>query len=182
MPRLVVGAVVLLLALAGCGGDPKAEPSPTKSVTTPVSTTPAPPVMPEAAKADTKAGAIAFVKHYIDLINYAQATGDLDVLAGVEDRDCESCANGRDALAKIYDAGGVIKGGELSFRFTSAAPSARYQGWLVSGSLHFAPQTVAREAGATPEDLSGGTTPANAFVSTSNPLHEWRVMNWTRGS
>jgi hypothetical protein len=180
MRRLVF--LVLFVVLAGCGGDPKADPASSPSATTPASTTPSPPVMPDAAKANTKAGAVAFVKHYIDLVNYAQATGHVDVLAGVEDPGCESCANGRNALAKIYDAGGVITGGKLSFRFTSAAPSPRYRGWLISGSLHFSPQIVVREAGGTPEDLGGGATPANAFVSTKNASHEWRVMDWTRGS
>ena len=181
MRRFAVGAALVVL-LAGCGGDPEADPTSTLSATTPTGTTPTPPVMPEAAKADTKAGAVAFVKHYIDLINYAQATGDVDILEGVEDPGCESCANGRNALAKIYSAGGKITGGKLSFRFTSAAPSPRYRGWLISGSLHFAPQIVVRETGGIPEDLTGGATPANAFVSTTNAAHEWRVMDWTRGS
>jgi hypothetical protein len=182
MRRLVVSAA-LVLVVAGCGGDPKADPTTTpSSPSTSVTPTATPPVMPEAAKANTKAGAVAFVKHYIDLINYAQATGHIDVLAAVEDPGCDSCGNGRSALARIYSAGGVITGGKLSFRFTSAAPSPRYRGWLISGSLHFAPQIVVRQAGESPENLTGGTTPANAFVSSTNASHEWRVMDWTRGS
>jgi hypothetical protein len=181
MRRSVVGAALMLL-LAGCGGDPKVDPPPSTSPTPSVSATHSPPALPEAAKANTKAGAIAFVRHYVDLINYAQATGDITTLAAVEDPGCKSCANGRDVLSSIYKAGGVIKGGHLSFRFSSAAPSPRYKGWLISGSLHFAPQTVVRQAGGTSEELTGGTTPANAFVSASNPTHEWRVMDWTRGS
>src|SRR4051794_697515 len=110
MPRVLVGAVVLLLALAGCGGDPKADPSPSPSVpsASPVSTTPAPPALPEAAKANTKAGAIAFVKYYVQLINHAQATGDVAALAAVEDPGCSSCASGRRLLKKIYESGGHI--------------------------------------------------------------------------
>jgi hypothetical protein len=63
MGRAVLGAVALLLALAGCGGDPEADPSPSPStpVTSPVSTTPSAPAMAGVAKADTKAGALAFV-------------------------------------------------------------------------------------------------------------------------
>jgi hypothetical protein len=184
MRRAVIPAVVLLLALAGCGGDPKADPSPSPSSpsTSPVSTTPSAPVLPEEAKADTKAGAIAFVKYYVELINHAQATGDVDVLAAVEDPGCESCSKGRTVLEEIYKAGGTIHGGELTFKLTNEARSPRYRGWVVSGSLAFAPQTVTRTAGGATQELSGGTTIVNAFVSKANDAREWRVMEWTRGS
>jgi hypothetical protein len=181
MARLVVG-VALLLALAGCGGDPKADPSPSQSVTTPASTTPSPPVMPEAAKANTKAGAVAFVKYYIELINHAQATGDTQPLKDVEDPGCTSCTRARGALDKIYEAGGSISGGALSFRYGSIAPSPRFKGWLVSGTLRFAPQSVIAKAGNAAKDFSGGSAPVNAFVSRHNESHQWRVMDWTRGS
>ncbi len=74
MRRVAVGAA-LVLALAGCGGDPKADPppstTPTPTVSPSPSATPTVPALPEAAKANTKAGAIAFVKYYVGLINHA---------------------------------------------------------------------------------------------------------------
>ena len=179
--RLLVVGVACAFVLAGCGGDPKADPTTSPTSSSP-SATPSPPVMPDAAKANTKAGAVAFVKYYIELINHAQATGDVEALAAVEDRACESCKHARDALSAIYDAGGSVQGGALTFEPISRERSPRYQGWLISGSLRSAPQTVTREAGATPEQLTGGDTVVNAFVSQANPDRAWRVMNWTRGS
>ena len=38
------------------------------------------PVLPEAAKAETKAGAIAFAKHWFSLLNFAYETGDSSAL------------------------------------------------------------------------------------------------------
>lgn len=138
--------------------------------------------MPDAAKENTKAGAVAFVRHYVDLINYAQATGDVEPLAAAEDTGCASCAKGRETLSEIYRAGGSIEGGRLSFRPTSSSPNGRYKGWLITGVLRFAPETVTRRRGEGPEQLGGGSTPVNAFVTMSNDAHDWRVMEWTRGS
>ena len=74
--RLAAGTsgVLLVSTLGACGGSPRADPSPTPATTSAAATetpTPTPPAMPAAARADTKAGAIAFVRHYVDLINYA---------------------------------------------------------------------------------------------------------------
>ena len=91
MARRLIVAVVLALAVAGCGGDPKADPSPTPS-TSPVSTSPSAPGMPQAAKENTKAGAIAFARHLVVLVNYSQSTGDVSSLAAVAGEACESCA------------------------------------------------------------------------------------------
>jgi hypothetical protein len=112
MVRPVVGALALLLALTACGGDPKADPSPTPSapVTTPVSTTPAAPVMPEAAKANTKAGAIAFVRYYVAVQNYASTSGDTTALKSVASPACESCGTIADLIDKTYRRGGHIEG------------------------------------------------------------------------
>src|SRR4051812_44399939 len=139
MPRVLVGAVVLVLALAGCGADPKADPSPSPSTTTasPVSTTPAPPVLPEAAKANTKAGAIAFVKYYVELINHAQATGDVGPLAAVEDPGCESCAKGRAYISRIYGGGGHVSGG--SWLVSRATAQRSGENWAVTVTGKFLP-------------------------------------------
>ena len=75
----VVAALLALVVVAGCGGDP--EPKEPKSVPT-ASTTPTatPPTMPAQAKENSPEGAAAFVKHYIDVFNYASNTGDVTEL------------------------------------------------------------------------------------------------------
>ncbi|HET9499371.1 MAG TPA: hypothetical protein VFO98_03835, partial [Marmoricola sp.] len=70
--RRVIGAGVLVgavFATAACGGDPSSSPSPSPSVSpspSPSSTAPTPPPLPDAARKDTKAGAVAFVRHYVE--------------------------------------------------------------------------------------------------------------------
>jgi hypothetical protein len=181
MRRSVI-AFALLLVVAGCGGDPQASPTPTPSLSTasPVSTTPSPPAMPDAARANTKAGAIAFVRHYIDLINYAQDTGDIDALSAVEGHRCRSCSSGRDYIRGVYTSGGHIKGGRVRIRILDALPNAAIAGWTVDAKLTFGPQTVARPtASPSTQELKGGSVPITVLVQRQP--NGWSVNEWTRG-
>jgi Family of unknown function (DUF6318) len=180
MTRALVGAVALALALAGCGGDPKADPSPTPSspATSPVSTTPSAPALPDEAKANTKAGAIAFVRYYIALINHAQATGDVDALAAVEDPGCRSCISARQTLGDIYQSGGHIEGGALDASIGGASPRPDLKGWTVIVTARFGPQDVVRSDGAT--HLKGGRSLITFVVRHSE--ESWTVLQWSRGS
>jgi hypothetical protein len=186
MRRAVLGAVALLvvvavlLMLTGCGGDPKAVPSPSPSspATSPVSTTPSAPVMPEEAKADSKAGAIAFVKYYVELINHAQATGDVQALADVESEKCRSCISAQKTLQEIYGVGGHIEGGALVGEVQSAARRPDLGGFTVFVAVRFGPQKVVRPDGTT--SLDGGRTIMTLVVRHN--VDGWRVLQWSRGS
>jgi hypothetical protein len=180
MPRLLVSAVALLFALAGCGGDPVADPmsTPSTPVSTAPTTTPAP-TMPAPAGANTKVGAIAFVRHYVDLINYAQATGDLTELSSVEAKECESCTSGRKYLDVVYNNGGHIEGGDLTIDVGNALRNESIVGWTVDGTLTYGPQVVVRPS-STPstENLSGGGVPITVLVSYQS--ERWVIFEWTR--
>ncbi|HEX2893408.1 MAG TPA: DUF6318 family protein [Marmoricola sp.] len=177
MTRRLIGVVVLLVALAGCGGDPKSEPPPSPSPsTTPVSTTPSAPAMPDAAKENTKAGAIAFVRHYVELINYAQATGDTSALAAVEDTGCASCARGRKYLDRVYRGGGHVAGGTWTIRTAQAKSSG--ENWAVTVVGDFAPSDVFLAANATPKHADGGPTLTNFVVWNDG---NWKVRKWFSG-
>ena len=176
MPRLVVGAVVLLLALSGCGGDPKADPSSSTSETPSPTATPSAPTMPEAAKADTKAGAIAFVRYYVELVNHAQMTGDIAPLEAVEGPACTSCKQGRNYLAKIYGAGGHIEGGTWSITRATAASSG--ENWAVTVEGEFAPSDAFATADATPDHAKGGLSLTNFIVWHDG---QWKVRTWFSG-
>ena len=180
MRRSWWGAAALLVLLAGCGGDPKADPSPTPSES-PVSTTPSPtaPTMPAAAAENSKAGAIAFVRYYIELINHAQATGDVEALAKVEGSNCESCANVRTSIGKIYGAGGSITGGtwhpHLNIGLRNSDGS-----WLVSGYIAFDREQVKRSRDAAVEVAEGGSATTHVTVTHANG--DWKVLAWSRES
>ncbi len=66
------------------------------------------PTLPRGARKHSLAGAEAFVRHYIDLLNYAAATGDISRLrrAGT---DCEGCRRYERLYRTTYRNGGYIK-------------------------------------------------------------------------
>jgi hypothetical protein len=115
MRRALAAAAVLAFALspvlAGCTDDDGQSPTPTDSspppsghTTTPGSTTSdpvdEPPVLPDAAKAQTTAGAKAFVSYFVDTVNYGylqQNPAPLDEASG---RTCLVCQ----ALVKNIDS------------------------------------------------------------------------------
>jgi hypothetical protein len=135
--------------------------------------------MPDAAKANTKAGAVAFVKYYVQLINHAQATGDVAELATSEAPTCSSCEDGRKYLSQVYESGGHIDGGSLKIRVLDALPNQSIKGWTIDAKLRFGSQTVTQPS-ATPtvQHLSGGAVPVTVLVSRH--ADGWSVYEWTR--
>lgn len=109
---MLAGALIALLAACGSGSD---EPAP-KEPTTTSSTVPAPtatvPTMPAQASEDSPEGASAFVAHYVDVFNYAAATGDVDELSRLSSPDCDGCQRYIDLYRDTYAAGGYFKGGD----------------------------------------------------------------------
>lgn len=181
-----VGAVVAvgLLggSLSGCGGTTDAGPPPSPSATpsTSPSASPSPtaPVMPDAARENTKAGAVAFVRHYVDLINHAQATGDTKALAAVEDSRCRSCQSVRRHLRELYAGGGSIRSGDWR---VGAPPrvsrNADIHGFTVEVLIRTSDQTVDDGSGHL-KHVRGGANILNVFVERAEG--SWKVGQWWR--
>lgn len=120
-PTVTALLLAATLTLAACSDDEprEPEPSPTSTATT-AAPTPSPsakptePVLPEAAKEPTEAGARAFITYYWDLINYAQVTGDLRGLEAVSGDTCGGCNRAISAVKKLFGGGGHTEGGEYS--------------------------------------------------------------------
>lgn len=103
------GGIVLaaLLTLGACTSDPEPkEPKRTATSATPTST---PPTMPAQAQEDTPEGAAAFVKHYIDVFNYASNTGDVEELSRLSSPDCKGCQRYIQLYRDTYKAGGYFR-------------------------------------------------------------------------
>ena len=77
---LVVGTSLLAACTGGGGGaEEGASEAPSSSPSTPVvssSSEAAVPVLPDEARGDDDAAAVAFVEHWVELVNYALRTGD----------------------------------------------------------------------------------------------------------
>lgn len=109
-----LGGVVLatILAVGACSSEPtpKEPPrSPTPTATTPAD---AAPTLPAQASEDSPEGAAAFVNHYIDVLNYAARTGDVEGLSELSSPDCTGCQRYIKLYRDTYAAGGYFKGGD----------------------------------------------------------------------
>lgn len=126
---------IALMGSACTGGQPPPQPtqrsnaSPTASATASASATPATtaaykpadatgraqnvpvPVLPEAAKAETKEGLIAFAKHWYTLLNFAYETGDFRPMDAVTEKTCALCSKVRPGIEEWNSGGRWIAGG-----------------------------------------------------------------------
>ncbi len=102
-------ALLALLVIAGCGGDPQPK-EPRSSVSASAKPTAvAVPTMPAQAKENSPEGAAAFVKHYIDVFNYASNTGDVTELSRLSSPRCKGCQSYIKLYRDTYAAGGYFK-------------------------------------------------------------------------
>lgn len=69
------------------------------------------PVLPEAAKAETKEGAIAFASYWYAVLNYAYQTGDFGPMDAVTGAACRMCAKVRPGIVEWNSDGRWIAGG-----------------------------------------------------------------------
>lgn len=150
--HLVAAVAASALLLTGCnsGGDPNsggtssvsgsqtASPSATPTPTATPAYVPASasgraqnvpvPVLPEAAKAETKEGLEAFVSYWYSTLSYAYETGDTKPLERASGPGCIFCSGLREGVAAAWNdgrwvSGGIIETPSVEARFTSGSPS-----------------------------------------------------------
>ncbi len=179
------GVVVAALLLSGCSGEePSADhPPPSSPPTSPVTTTsptptPEPPVLPAAARENTKAGAVAFADFYIDLVNYAMETGDVGVLRAVSDKSCASCQNFIAILSDVYSDGGSVEGGAWSVDSYSAIAAGQPATWLVAMDLTAQPQVVRESDDSVGDKRAGGRFSASMYAKQTG--RSWTVQRLVR--
>ncbi len=156
--RLLAGLVAAALLLTGCGGESselKSQPKDSKS--SPSASASATPSEEQAAAKKTKAGAIAFARQYVGLINHAQATGgDTEPMAAAETPDCASCAQNRKAIEDFYGPDAKVEGGDWVMGQYATKADKPSGGWLVALAVTYGPQTVDRPGTENDEKLKPG--------------------------
>jgi hypothetical protein len=109
--RLAVAVACCVLALTACNSNPEPtveSPPPKPKKTTPsASPTPTPP-SPSVSPGEPSEH--AFVRHYIDLQNYARKTGDVEPMLALTSPECQSCKGAADVIREVFDAGGHYEG------------------------------------------------------------------------
>lgn len=165
------------LLLAACGGHPDATPPRPSPTPSPTASTPTAPVMPALARQHTDAGAKAFVRYYIALVNRGAATGSVNDIARLSSRGCESCRTFVANVGKMYAAGGSMVGG--SFRPERISiPTGGHAGsrTTVDVSVSYGAQTFRRTSRAKTIHFKPGNNLLTFILVSRNG---WRVDEWT---
>ncbi|MEV7396646.1 DUF6318 family protein [Aeromicrobium sp. NPDC092404] len=143
------GGTVLaaLLTLGACSSDP--EPREPKRTATSAAPTSAPPTMPAQAEEDTPEGAAAFVKHYIDVFNYAASTGDVEELSSLSSPNCKGCQRYIKLYRDTYAAGGYFR--DSDWRLSDLQLRRAGDSSTLFGTVTSPPGTYRRTSAETPE-------------------------------
>ena len=155
-------AAALTVAVISCSAEADPQTAPT-SLSTPTSAptstptaeatddpnAPVEPVLPAGAEADSRAGAEAFVRYYIELLNYAGLTGDVAELRQ-QAADCLSCDSLVDTFRQTYADGGRYEtnGWQIESQFTVRDAEADWASLL---EVRQSETTWIAEAGAEPK-------------------------------
>jgi hypothetical protein len=129
---ILAATVLALTACNGGGNAPAGEPtsaSPSVSATPSATPTPAAPykpadatgkaknvpvpVLPAAAKAETKEGLEAFARYWYSTLSYAYETGDTALMENATDPSCVFCEGLRAGVASAWRDGRWVEGGTL---------------------------------------------------------------------
>lgn len=166
-------SMISALALGACSGDdpePKlADPSPSASLPSSPSTTavsgPVEPTMPAEARGTDAAAAEAFVKFYWEMVNYAQATGDVAPLQSLGTK-CINCDDGAGFIENAYSKGGEIRGGNASVRRIETRFVKRSDSWwaVVECDIKLTPQTVDLPGTAQDQHFEGGPVDIRIYL------------------
>jgi hypothetical protein len=170
-----------ILALAGCSGDeeagglsPSSPPADTSSApSSSASTAPhdGPPKLPAVARQHTNAGAKAFVRYYIDVLNYAWVEGRPRALANFAADGCDLCAEFVDALARRTRRGGDQTGGTFTIDSLGVAAADSENTYLLIAQL-----AVSRG-----QSRASATSPPTQIRHDSHTLQfriGWRHTGW----
>jgi hypothetical protein len=136
--------------------------------------------MPAEAKGTSEAAAKAFVRHYVELINHATSTGELEPLIAASDPQCRSCDAVVERVEGVYQNGGSIKSGGwrvLSLQLVPKQPPKRP---TFDVGLAMSPQRVVAKASGEPQTFKGGRLPATFTLLRSGD--SWLVLSWGRSA
>ncbi|MET3809345.1 DUF6318 family protein [Arthrobacter sp. UYEF3] len=192
---LLTGLLLTATACTGGQASPSAEP-PAGSPATSASATPTPtptptptasykpadatgraqnvpvPVLPEAAKAQTKEGLEAFARYWYQLLNYAYETGDLSRISSISSGTCALCGKVFPGIKTWNAEGKWIVGGTVT---VLAVQSTFVR--TAAGNFQVAVQSQQRSGSLKNADGSDGQT-----VEESEILGDLMVANYEKGS
>lgn len=186
--RVVAEAVAALMGLAvvaGCSSsppEPEPLPEPTRSSAASSSPSPGPtatpPTLPAEAEGTSPAAAKAFARYYIELVNYAAATGDTQPARQVSSARCQSCNGILGKVDEIYSSGGRLTGEGWRVRNMKYQPFQPEDRPVLSVGIRISPQVMVSRAGASPTEFPGGRNQLD--IRLAHTQEGWTVTDFER--
>lgn len=184
---LVVAALATVLTLTACGngGQSQAEQSASPAVSAGATATPTPtrtaaykpadakgkaenvpvPVLPEAAKANSKEGVEAFARYWFQALSYAYETGDASAVERISGPNCVFCAGLRDTVRLAWADGKWVVGGtfqtpSVNAKFVPGADSQQATIQVIHEAV-----TIRRADGTLYQEPTKGSNSASQMVT-----------------
>lgn len=191
-------SLVAALTLTACGNStqPQADQSATPTVSASAPATPSPtptaaykpadakgkaqnvpiPVLPEAAKANSKEGVEAFARYWFQTLSYAYETGDISIVDRISGPNCVFCAGLKDTIKVAWADGKWIAGGTLQTPSVSAkfVPGAESQQATIQ-VIH-QPVTIHKADGTLYQEPTKGSNRASQMI-TKFDANGWTAID-----
>ena len=167
---LAAGLVIAVTALAGCTDEPEPRfEEPTETPAASESTSSAADE-PEPWEEKSKAGAVAFARHWVHALNEAQLSGDVRALRAASTERCVTCRDLAEQLEALYAAGGHVQTAGWKVLLVGPPPGDVTESVDVTLRIARAPQSVF-EGNGPPERYDGDRTTFSAGLV-------WRDGQW----
>lgn len=166
-----IAAVLATAVVSACSSAPEPKPlpdpppsssapsSPSASASSSPEQTSAPTLPPEAKGTSAKA-AKAFVRYYVQLINFATVTGSTQGLQSASGAGCKSCSDVVDRINSVYGAGGRIQSDGWRINSIKIVPGQPRSRPVIDVGIILSPQDVVKHNGAKAVHFKGGRLPA----------------------
>ncbi|GAA3318302.1 DUF6318 family protein [Arthrobacter ramosus] len=192
----VIVSLATALTLTACENStqPQAEQSatPTGSATATVTPSPSPaykpadakgkaenvpvPVLPEAAKANSKEGVEAFARYWFQALSYAYETGDASIVDQISGPNCVLCRGLKDTIKLAWADGKWIAGGTLQTPSVSAKFSPGAESQQATVQVIHLPVTIYKIDGTLYQEPTKGSNRASQMV-TKFDANGWTAID-----
>jgi len=132
--------------------------------------------LPQAATKNSVAGAKAFVRHWVDLVNYSGKSGDVTALQALNQEFCAGCRGLVRVITDAYGRGGHIEGGDWSIGNLRTLPLDFEADVAMYARGQARPQVIVHGDGSATK-YAGGDIYLYAYVVWTDS--GWR-MRWVR--
>jgi hypothetical protein len=135
--------------------------------------------MPAKAKEDSAAGAVAFVRYWLNLLNYSGRTLDSDRLRKASSTRCVDCDAIADFIDKVKSHGGEIDGRGWQLLGTRDVHALNNRSFIIRGRVQVDAQRVVPRRGDKAQTFAGANRVKTFVVARSGP--NWRLARLDQG-